>query len=88
MDVTEPDPILLAPDDADSLYANTANVWWTPHDVVIDLHTLGPVDPDEGVRIAVGIARVRLPRTMIMGVLTRLSQSLGPLDTTEGRDAP
>ena len=88
MDPAEPDPVLLPLDDVGSLYANTADIWWTAHDVVIDLYTVGPIDPEEGSRVATGVARVRLPRTIITGMLMHLSRALGPLDPADGRDAP
>ncbi len=87
MDLPEPDPLFLPPDDASSLYANTVEVWSTRHDVVVDLHTLGPVDPEEGLRVATGIARVRLPRSIIMDMLVDLNRALGPLDPPGEADA-
>jgi len=87
MDLPEPDPLFVPPDDASSLYANTVEVWSTHHDVVVDLHTLGPVDPEEGLRVATGIARVRLPRTIIMDMLVDLNRALGSLDPSGGADA-
>ena len=61
MSTAEPEPILLPVDDAESRYANHCDVWDTPHDVVMDLYTLGQRDEAEGARVATGVVRVRLP---------------------------
>ena len=79
MSTAEPEPILLPVDDAESRYANHCDVWDTPHDVVMDLYTLGQRDEAEDARVATGVVRVRLPRTMLMPMLQALNNALGPL---------
>jgi hypothetical protein len=59
-------------------------VWDTPHDVVLDFYALGPLEPDEGIRIATGIVRVRVPRTIVFDMVMHLNRSLGPLDEHRG----
>ena len=79
MSTPEPEPIPLPIDDAASRYANHCRVWETPHDVAVDFFTLGPMDDDEGARVASEVVRVRLPRTMLMPMLQALNNALGPL---------
>jgi hypothetical protein len=80
----ELEPVLLPLDDADGRYANFVDVWETAHDVTIDLYTLGSIDAEEGLRVATGVVRVRLPRTIIFEMITRLNRSLGPLEEPHG----
>lgn len=67
-----PDIVPLPTDEERSVYANDFAVWHSPHDVVLDLRTLGPVDATEGGRVATPVVRVRLPPTMLVDMVAAL----------------
>lgn len=69
----------VPPDESTALYANTYDVWTSPHDIAIDLFAVGPPEP-EGARAVESVARVRLPSTMVVGMLQRLSAALDDFD--------
>jgi len=69
----EPDPVRLHVGEEIAVYANDIDVWHTRHDIVLDLHVLGPFEPEEGERPSMPVARIRLPPTIVL----RMTQLLG-----------
>lgn len=67
-----PEIVPLPVDEERSLYANDFAVWRSSHDVALDLRVVGPVDVEEGARVASPVVRVRLPVTMIFAMVTAL----------------
>lgn len=81
---TAPEPVSIPFDDAEGLYANAASVWRSPHDIALDFRVLGPPD-DEGERVASAVVRMRLPVTMLPGMLAQLVAEMDRFDEERGR---
>lgn len=75
-----PDIVPLPVDEERSLYANDFAVWRSAHDVALDLRVVGPVDDEEGARVASPVVRVRLPPTMLVDMAAALMDELRALE--------